>query len=145
MATIGTGAGQRGVRRTNHELPLVPFIDFLICLVVFLLAQAGFSNIARLQSNANVPGKASELPTTTSKRLHVDVREHTFNVSWRNGDQVLASNDLPSQVVIESHGVRRYPELARFLVQDWQVNGVHRDPGDGVLDQAVLHVQNSAA
>src|SRR4051812_33146271 len=62
MATIGTGAGQRGTRQTNHELPLVPFIDFLICLVVFLLAQAGFANIARLQSNANVPGKASELP-----------------------------------------------------------------------------------
>ncbi len=30
MATIGTGAGGRGGgrRQMNHELPLVPFIDF---------------------------------------------------------------------------------------------------------------------
>jgi biopolymer transport protein ExbD len=145
MATIGTGAGQRGTRQTNHELPLVPFIDFLICLVVFLLAQAGFANIARLQSNANVPGKASELPVAPLKRLHIDVREQRFRVSWRNGDQVLTSNDVPLQVVVEGHGVRRYPELARFLMRDWQANGVHRDAKDGVLDEAVLHVQNSTA
>ncbi len=72
MATIDAGAGRRGKRTTNHELPLVPFIDFLICLVVFLLAQVGFANIARLQSNANVPGKSSDQPVPTPKLLHVD-------------------------------------------------------------------------
>ena len=148
MATIGgeTGrSGLTGARRTNHELPLVPFIDFLICLVVFLLAQAGFANIARLQSNANVPGRSSDQPQATPKRLHVDVQDHLFRISWRSGERVLASNDVPLQVVVEGRGVRRYPELARFLTRDWMVNGAHRDPSDGVLDEAVLHVQNSAA
>jgi hypothetical protein len=148
MATIGGDvrrAGRSGVRQTNHELPLVPFIDFLICLVVFLLAQAGFANIARLQSSANVPGKSSELPEPTPKRLHVDVQEHLFRVSWRSGSEVLASNDVPLQVVIEGRGVRRYPELAQFLIRDWKANGVHQSPSDAVLDEAVVHVQNSAA
>ena len=129
----------------NHELPLVPFIDFLICLVVFLLAQVGFANFARLHSNANVPGVASGEPAPTPKRLHVDVQEHRFRVTWRSGATVLVSNDVPLQAVIEDRGVRRYPELARFLDRDWRENGVHQDPSDPSLDEAVLHVQNSAA
>ena len=32
-----TGGGHRAV---NQELPLVPFIDFLLCIVLFLLAVA---------------------------------------------------------------------------------------------------------
>ncbi len=145
MANIDAGAGRRGTRATNHELPLVPFIDFLICLVVFLLAQVGFANIARLQSNANVPGKASDEPAATPKRLHVDVQEHRFRLTWQSGEKVLASNDVPLQAVIEGRGVKRYPELARFLIQDWQANGQHREPNDPNLDEAVLHVRNSAA
>ncbi|MET0793273.1 MAG: biopolymer transporter ExbD [Polyangiaceae bacterium] len=145
MATIDSGSGRRGVRQTNHQLPLVPFIDFLICLVVFLLAQVGFANIARLQSNANVPGRSSDLPEATPKRLHVEMREHEFHVTWQSGSTVLASNDVPRQVVIEGRAVRRYPELAHFLTQDWQANGVHQSPNDPSLDEAVLHVQNSAA
>ena len=148
MATIGTGAGGRasGRRQMNHELPLVPFIDFLICLVVFLLAQAGFANIARLQSRANVPGRPSELPleTPSPKRLHVEVQEQRFHITWRSGATVISSSDVPRQVVIEGRGDRRYPELAQFLIRDWQANGTHRSPSDPGLDEAVLHVQNSA-
>lgn len=146
MATIGTGAGARGNGRRpmNHDLPLVPFIDFLICLVVFLLAQAGFANIARLQSNANVPGRPSELPEATAKRLHIEVQDQRFHITWRSGATVLTSNDVPRQVVLEGRGDRRYPELAQFLTRDWQENGMHQSPSDLGLDEAVLHVQNSA-
>ncbi len=145
MATIDAGAGRRGTRTTNHELPLVPFIDFLICLVVFLLAQVGFANIARLQSSASVPGRTSEEPPVIPKRLHVDVQEHLFRLTWQSGSHVLASNDVPVQAVLEGRGVKRYPELARFLIQDWHANGVHREPSDPDRDEAVLHVRNSAA
>ena len=33
-----TGGGRRSV---NQELPLIPFIDFLLCIVLFLLAMSG--------------------------------------------------------------------------------------------------------
>ena len=101
MATIDAGAGRRGTRATNHDLPLVPFIDFLICLVVFLLAQFAYANIARLQSNANVPGRISDEPPTVPKRLHVDVQAQRFHLTWQSGSQVLASNDVPLVPVIE--------------------------------------------
>jgi hypothetical protein len=31
------------------------------------------------------------------------------------------------------------------LDRDWRLNGTHRDPTDPALDEAVLHVRNSAA
>jgi biopolymer transport protein ExbD len=147
MATIDSdSASGRGARRSvNHQLPLVPFIDFLICLVVFLLANSGFANFARLQSSALVPGRAGDLPEAERKRLHVELKEHRFHVTWRTGATVVASNDVPLSVVIEGRGDRHYPELARFLERDWRANGVHQDAGDPTLDEAVLHVPNSAA
>jgi biopolymer transport protein ExbD len=144
MATIDSWCTRRR-RATNHELPLIPFIDFLLCLVTFLLATAGFANFARLSSSANLPGIKSEEPESPAKRLHIDVREHSFHVTWRTGQTVLVSNDVPAQAVIEERGVRRYPDLARFLERDWQANGVHRDARDPVRDEAVVHVRNSAA
>lgn len=147
MATIDTGSrhGSRNGRSTNHDLPLVPFVDFLLCLVVFLLAAGGFQGLARLESNANVPGRHEQWPDAPSKRLHVEVNEQRFRLSWRTGAAVLVSNDVPLTSVTEAGGDKRYPELARFLERDWRENGAHRAPSDPILDEAVLHVQNSAA
>ncbi|HEX2673247.1 MAG TPA: biopolymer transporter ExbD [Polyangiaceae bacterium] len=147
MATIDSDSGTGRARRTlNHQLPLVPFIDFLICLVVFLLANLGFANIARLQSSALVPGKPSaEPPAAEPKRLHVELKDQRFHVTWRTGATVVASDDVPSQVVIEGRGDRHYPELAQFLERSFRANGTHQDASDPTLDEAVLHVQNSAA
>ncbi len=146
MATIDFDPGAGGARRSvNHHPPLVPFIDFLICLVVFLLANLGFGNFARLQSSALSPGKPSAEPETVRKRLHLELKDQRFHVTWRTGDTVVASDDVPSQVMIEAGGDRRYPELARFLERSFRAHGAHQDPSDPALDEAVLHVQNSAA
>ena len=147
MATIDSDSsnGRNGRRTVNHQLPLVPFIDFLICLVVFLLANLGFANFARMQSSALVPGKADDVPAVERKRLHVELKDDRFHVTWRTGATVVASNDVPADAVIEGRGDRHYPELARFLDRSFRANGMHQEPSDPVLDEAVLHVQNSAA
>jgi len=150
MATIDSSSGaspngRRSTRTVNHQLPLVPFIDFLICLVVFLLANLGFANFARLHSSALAPGKSSGPPETERKRLHVEQREQRFRLSWRTGTTVVAFTDLSSPVVIDGRGDRHYPELAHFLDRDWRANGTHQAASDPVLDEAVLHIQNSAA
>jgi biopolymer transport protein ExbD len=144
MASIDTGSSRGKGRSTNHDLPLVPFVDFLLCLVVFLLAAGGFQGLARLESNARMPGQHDSLPEAPSKRLHVEVGEQRFRLSWRTGATVLVTNDVPLAPVVEADGNKRYPELARFLDRDWRENGVHRAPGDATLDEAVLHVRNSA-
>ncbi|MEI9951830.1 MAG: biopolymer transporter ExbD [Pseudomonadota bacterium] len=149
MATIdsdsASGTERRSARAVNHQLPLVPFIDFLICLVVFLLANLGFANFARLQTSALVPGRSSAAPDAERKRLHVELQEHRFRVSWRTGSTVLTSSDVPSEVVIDARGDRHYPKLARFLDRSFREHGMHQDASDPALDEAVLHVQNSAA
>jgi len=142
MATIGIGGGA-GRRATNHELPLIPFIDFLLCCVVFLLMTAAFSNLSRLESSANVPGKISEQPTAEPKRLHLTVQDRVFHLSWQTGATVVATSDMPLGAVDTERG-RRYPGLAEFLDRDWQANGTHRSTNDPALDEAVLHVKNSA-
>ena len=55
MAGIDVG-GHGGKRATNHEIPLIPFIDFLLCLVAFLLVTAVWSQMARINADARVPG-----------------------------------------------------------------------------------------
>ena len=146
MASIDSdSASGRGRRTVNHQLPLVPFIDFLICLVVFLLANSGFANFARLQSSALIPGKPDAVPEAEHPRLHVELKDDRFHVTWRMGATVVASDDVPSQVVIEGRGDRHYPELARFLQQSFRAHGLHQDASDPTLDEAVLHVQNSTA
>ncbi|HKO50255.1 MAG TPA: biopolymer transporter ExbD [Polyangiaceae bacterium] len=147
MATIDSDSpfGRNARRAVNHQLPLVPFIDFLICLVVFLLANLGFANFARLQSSALLPGKSSDEPPVEHKRLHVELKDNHFEVSWRTGATVLTSSDVPAQVVIEGRGDRQYPDLARFLERSFLAHGIHQDPSDPTLDEAVLHVRNSAA
>lgn len=144
MATIDSAAGTRRVRRTNHELPLVPFIDFLLCLVTFLLATAGFADFARLSSSASVPGRNSGPLEPEPKRLHVDVRDRIFRVTWRSGATVLVSNDVPRLSQERAREGVRFPELAEFLDRDWRVSGSHRSVADPAPDEAVLHVQNSA-
>jgi hypothetical protein len=68
-----------------------------------------------------------------------------FHITWREGRTVVASSDVSIDTVTEAGGDKHYPGLASFLAREWQANGTHRDPGDPALDEAVLHVRNSAA
>ncbi|HEX3773728.1 MAG TPA: biopolymer transporter ExbD [Polyangiaceae bacterium] len=143
MANIDLRARSKR-RLTNHDLPLVPFIDFLLCLVSFLLVTAAFSDFARLSGAANVPGRlVSEVPELHPKQLHVEMQERTFRITWRDGNTVLESAEVPLAPVESAHG-RRYPALSEFLERDFRANGTHRDASDPALDLAVLHVRNSA-
>lgn len=54
----------------NHELPLVPFIDFMICLVAFLLVTAVWVQMSRINATAKVPG-GGDTPAEPQKELHV--------------------------------------------------------------------------
>jgi biopolymer transport protein ExbD len=148
MAQIDTG-GRSGERREhNHDLPLVPFIDFLLCLVSFLLITAVWTASARLQASANVPGKPDcpnqNCKDDKPKRLHVEIRENKFQLVWKQGDTVVASSDVARKPVTTADGTLRYPELEERLAEEWKTQGAHRDASDPKLDQAVLHSENRA-
>ena len=145
MAAIDVGTN--GARREiNHELPLVPFIDFLLCLVAFLLVTAVWSQMSRLPADAMVPGKSECCaPTEKPKTLHLTVEDARFVVAWREGTAVVAARDVPRKAVSGASGDVRFPELARALDDEWRANGMHRAPSDPKRDSAVLHTSNTLA
>jgi len=148
MAGIDVGGGHGGKRATNHEIPLIPFIDFLLCLVAFLLVTAVWSQMARLNADARVPGPPKDEPPEEikkEKQLHVEMRgDRKFQLIWKEGNTVVNTIDLDKkQVPTGEKGDYRYPDLAKKISEEWNANGSHRAPTDTKLDQAVLHTDNS--
>jgi biopolymer transport protein ExbD len=145
MAAIDTG-GSNERRSLNREMPLVPFIDFLLCLVSFLLITAVWSQMARIDADAKVPGPAEcgiGCKDEKPKRLHVEVKDRRFTLAWKQGSTVIASTDVERKPVLAADGTVTYPDLATKLAEEWRNNGAHRSPGDPQRDQAVLHTQNT--
>ena len=84
MAGIDLGGTHGGRRSNNQELPLIPFIDFLLCLVAFLLVTAVWSQMARVSADARVPGPPSNpsIDSQPERELHVEMRgERTFQLA----------------------------------------------------------------
>lgn|SRR5690606_13395799 len=147
MAGIDVGGGHGGRRSTNHEIPLIPFIDFLLCLVAFLLVTAVWSQMARINADARVPGPPKPEEEVEKqqkeKQLHVEMRgERKFQLVWKEGSTVVNTIDVERKPVKVGEETR-YPDLANKIAEEWKANGSHRAASDKKLDQAVLHCDNS--
>lgn len=145
MAGIAVGNQSGGRRSLNHELPLVPFIDFLLCLVAFLLVTAVWSQMARLAANARVPGDPDITGTPPSRILHLDTRSaEKFQLIWREGGVVVGQTDVPRKAVPRGgEGDVGYPQLREALTREWSTQGQHRSPSDHQRDTLVVHASNT--
>ncbi len=147
MAGIDAGGGHGGKRATNHEIPLIPFIDFLLCLVAFLLVTAVWSQMARINADARVPGPPrpeDEIQKREKeKQLHVEMRgERKFQLVWKEGSTVVNTIDVERKPVKAGEDTQ-YPDLAKKIETEWTANGSHRAATDKKFDQAVLHTDNT--
>src|SRR4029078_2073950 len=70
MASIQTGAANGNKRSVDHEIPLIPFIDLLLCCVMFLLVTAVWNQLRSLP--VSTPGAMDE-QTTLNETLRVRV------------------------------------------------------------------------
>ena len=148
MATLDVGSGHGGRRALDHDIPLIPFIDFLLCLVEFLLVTAVWSQMARLQADAQVPGKQEPGGTPEAMReLHVNAQgDNRFHLLWKENGTIINSVDVErKRVSMGDSGDYSYPDLAAKVAAEWQTNGQHRAVADQKLDRAVLHVDNNAS
>jgi biopolymer transport protein ExbD len=149
MAGIDTGGGGHGGRRSvNQELPLVPFIDFLLCLVMFLLVTAVWSQMARLNADAQVPGPPNPEKDIEEqkkeKTLHVEMKgDRKFDLVWKEGTTVVNTIEVPRKQVPFGEGEYTYPDLAKKVEEEWKQNGSHRAATDKKFDQAILHTDNT--
>jgi biopolymer transport protein ExbD len=141
MASIDVGGGRGGRRAVDHDIPLIPFIDFLLCLVAFLLVTAVWSQMARLTADPMVPGRVGEeRPPREHKTLHVKVRDDKFDLEWRRGQTLVSRSSIPRR---SSRVEPRYADLAKRIAAEWKTEGEHRQPTDRGADHAVLHASNS--
>jgi biopolymer transport protein ExbD len=148
MAGIDTGGGHGGKRPVDHNIPLIPFIDFLLCLVAFLLVTAVWSQMARINADARVPGPPKDEPPEEQKKekqLHVEMRgERKFQLVWKEGNTVVNTIDVDRKPVpIGEKGDITFPDLAKKISDEWTANGSHRAGSDKKFDQSVLHTDNS--
>lgn len=141
MAGISVGEQHGGRRAVDHAIPLVPFIDFMVCLIAFLMVTAVWTHMSRINATALAPGILG-LPSEPSKELHLSVSEQGFDLSWKQGRTVLETQHV-ARVPVEVHGEARFPSLSEAITKEWQAQGQHRASSDPKHDRAVLHVANS--
>jgi biopolymer transport protein ExbD len=147
MAGIDVG-GHGGRRSVDHQIPLIPFIDFLLCLVSFLLMTAVWTQMSRINADARVPGPPDPDKELEEQKkdltLHVEMRgEEKFQLVWKEGNTVRDTIDVTRKAVRLTGDDFNYPDLAQKISEQWNSQGSHRADSDLKVDQAVLHTDNT--
>jgi biopolymer transport protein ExbD len=96
------GGGQRSV---NQELPLVPFIDFLLCIVLFLLASFSASGELPVDKNVKLPSAQNVLDMVDAPMVAI------------TGSQILVDG-IPAgsiRAIEEANRLQRVDELFNVL------------------------------
>src|SRR5215467_528519 len=62
------GGGQRA---SNHEIPLIPFIDFLLCIVCFLLASFTATGELPVDKNVKLPNAENVMDMTEAPMVAI--------------------------------------------------------------------------
>ena len=118
------GGGQRSV---NTELPLIPFIDFLLCIVLFLLSSFSATGELPIDKNVKLPNALNVLDMVDAPMVAI------------TGTQILVDG-VPagsSRAVEEANRLQRIDELYQLLKSKrelWkQINPGKDFPGVCVL------------
>lgn len=88
--SVGDG-GKGGKKAVDHEIPLIPFIDFLIVTVMFLLVTAVWNKLARLEANQQQPGAEApeDAPPPEEKvKLILQVENGGYVLASTAGDRI---------------------------------------------------------
>ncbi|MEZ4286791.1 MAG: biopolymer transporter ExbD [Polyangiales bacterium] len=148
MASIDSGGGGKGGKKpVDQEIPLIPFIDLLLCCVMFLLATAVWNQLAALNANQQVPGQAAteDAPPEDEKvKLILQVRNAGYVLASTAGESIEIKK-------IGSSDQREYDvdELKKKL-GEWKQAWEERDdliiaPEDGVVYEDVVHAMDAAS
>jgi len=119
-----SGGGQRAV---NTELPLIPFIDFLLCIVLFLLASFSATGELPVDKNVKLPSAQNVMDMVEAPMVAI------------TGSQILVDG-IPSgntRAIEEANRLQRVDDLFNVLKgkrELWkQINPGKTFPGVVVL------------
>ena len=90
MGGINVGGGHGGKKSVNSEIPLIPFIDLLLCCVMFLLVTAVWNQLARLDANQNQPGQQApnDPPPEEKIKVVLQVQASGYVLASTAGDRI---------------------------------------------------------
>lgn len=141
MAGISTGGGHGGKKSVDHSIPLVPFIDLLLCCVMFLLVTAVWNQLARLNASQQQPGQPqmdSPPPEEPQIKLILQVQNSGFVLATTAGD----STTIPKNG--DAYDVE---ELVKKLKERRELEPNRKDitvaPEDGVRYEDVVRTMDT--
>ncbi len=88
MAGISVGGEGGGRKSSNSEIPLIPFIDLLLCCVMFLLVTAVWNQLASINANQQMPGVDSPVTPVDSLKTILQVKHDGYVLASTAGDRV---------------------------------------------------------
>ena len=89
MATIDSG-GQGGRKSVDQEIPLVPFIDLLLCCVMFLLVTAVWAQLGEMPTT--LPGGADGPPASEQPGLTLQMSQDGYRLGSHDGTERSIAN-----------------------------------------------------
>jgi biopolymer transport protein ExbD len=133
--SVGDG-GHGGKKSVDSEIPLVPFIDLLLCCIMFLLVTAVWNKLARLEMNQQQPSSQAPLdapPPEERIRLFLQIKSTGY---------VLAATD-GTNIPIDKTGETFDLTGLREKLTEWRQRDPNRRdlivaPEDGVLYSDVV-------
>ncbi|MCA9606881.1 MAG: biopolymer transporter ExbD [Myxococcales bacterium] len=91
MASISTGGDGHGSKKSvDAEIPLIPFIDLLLCCVMFLLVTAVWNKLSSLEGHLDAPGNPQstiDQPNPEDLPLTVRIDHDGYQLSTGLGDE----------------------------------------------------------
>ena len=87
------GGGHGSKKSVDSDIPLIPFIDLLLCCVMFLLVTAVWNQLARLDANQQQPGLLARIdpPPEEKIKVVVQVQAGGYVIASTAGDRI----DIP--------------------------------------------------
>jgi biopolymer transport protein ExbD len=152
MGGVSVEGAKGGRRSTDSEINLIPMIDLFICCISFLLITAVWSQMARINANAQVPSPprpdVEQDKVEPEKMLTVEMKQDDkFVLIWKSGATVHNTSEVKKQPVESGEGTDkqvRYPDLAKKISEEWTTYGSHKNDNDPKQDQAIISVDNRA-
>ena len=94
-----------GGRSVNQEIPLIPFIDFLLCIVLFLLASFSATGELPIDKNVKLPSAENVIDMTEAPMVAI------------TGTQILVDGTPAgsTRVIEEANRMQRVEELFNIL------------------------------
>ena len=141
MGGIAVGGGHGGKKSVDSEIPLVPFIDLLLCCVMFLLVTAVWNQLAQLEANQQIPGNPnpSDPPPDPGIQLYLQITGTGFAITSSAGERI----DIPK------NGDEYDMDALRTRLEERRAAEPNRHdlivaPEDGVLYENVIAAMDLA-